>query len=45
VPNPALRDDETSALRAAIKAFSDVSGFISSISLVGDGLLLVAKGE
>jgi predicted O-methyltransferase YrrM len=45
VPNPALRDDETSALRAAIRAFSDVSGFISSISLIGDGLLLVAKGE
>jgi predicted O-methyltransferase YrrM len=45
VPNPALRDDETSALRATIKAFSNVTGFISSISMVGDGLLLIAKGE
>jgi predicted O-methyltransferase YrrM len=45
VPNPALRDDETAALRATIRAFVDVSGFTSSISLVGDGLLLVAKGE
>ncbi len=45
VPNPALRDDETAALRATIRAFSEVSGFVSSISLVGDGLLMVAKGE
>ncbi|MEN9954214.1 MAG: hypothetical protein RL028_816 [Actinomycetota bacterium] len=45
VPNPALRDDETAALRATIKAFSNVGGFISSISMVGDGLLLIAKGE
>lgn len=45
VSNPALRDDETSALRAAIRAFSDVEGFVSSISMAGDGLLLVAKSE
>jgi predicted O-methyltransferase YrrM len=45
VPNPALRDDETAAIRAATRAFADVDGFIASISLVGDGLLLVAKGE
>lgn len=45
VPNPALRDDETAALRAATRAFSNVDGFISSISLIGDGLLMVAKGE
>jgi len=45
VPNPALRDDETAAIRAATRAFTDVDGFISSISLVGDGLLLVAKSE
>jgi len=45
VPNPTLRDDETSALRATIKTFSNVNGFISSISMVGDGLLLIAKGE
>ena len=45
VPNPALRDDETAALRATIKTFSNVTGFISSISMVGDGLLLIAKSE
>ncbi len=45
VPNPALRDDETAAIRAATRAFTDVDGFLSSISLVGDGLLLVAKSE
>jgi len=45
VPNPTLRDDETAAIRAATRAFTDVDGFISSISLVGDGLLLVAKSE
>jgi predicted O-methyltransferase YrrM len=45
VPNPTLRDDETSALRATIKSFSNVTGFFSSISMVGDGLLLIAKAE
>lgn len=45
VPNPALRDEETAALRSAIRAFSNVDGFISSISMVGDGLLVIAKGE
>jgi predicted O-methyltransferase YrrM len=45
VPNPALRDDETAALRSTMKAFSNVGGFISSVSMVGDGLLLIAKGE
>lgn len=45
VPNPALRDEETAALRSAIRAFSNVDGFISSISIVGDGLLVIAKGE
>ena len=45
VPNPALRDDETAALRATIRAFSEVDGFKSTVSMVGDGLLLVAKGE
>jgi predicted O-methyltransferase YrrM len=43
IPNPALRDDETSALRAAIKNFGDGDGFISSLSMVGDGLLVVVK--
>ena len=45
VPNPALRDEETAALRSAIRAFSNVDGFISSISMVGDGLLVIAKSE
>jgi predicted O-methyltransferase YrrM len=45
VPNPALRDEETAALRSTIRTFSNVDGFISSISMVGDGLLVIAKGE
>jgi predicted O-methyltransferase YrrM len=45
VPNPALRDDETDALRQAIRNFGDGDGFISSISMVGDGLLLVVKTD
>lgn len=45
VPNPALRDEETAAHRSTMKAFSNVDGFISSISMVGDGLLVIAKGE
>lgn len=43
VPNPALRDDETAVLRQAIRSFGDGDGFIASLSMVGDGLLLVAK--
>jgi predicted O-methyltransferase YrrM len=43
VPNPALRDDETTALRSVIKSFANQEEMISSISMVGDGLLLVAK--
>lgn len=43
VPNPTLRDEETSSLRAVIRNFGDGDGFIASISMVGDGLLLVAK--
>ena len=45
VPNPALRDDETAAYRQAIKNFGDGDGFISSLSMVGDGLLLVVKTD
>lgn len=45
VPNPALRDDETDALRQAIRNFGDGDGFISSLSMVGDGLLLVVKTD
>jgi predicted O-methyltransferase YrrM len=43
VPNPALRDDETAAFRQAIRNFDDSDGFIASLSMVGDGLLLVVK--
>lgn len=45
VPNPALRDDETASLRQAIKRFEDSDGFIASLSMVGDGLLLVVKTD
>ena len=43
VPNPALREDETVALRSAINGFSDAEDFIASISLVGDGLFVAVK--
>ena len=45
VPNPTLRDDETASLRSALRGFSDQDGLIASLSLVGDGLLLVAKSR
>lgn len=45
VPNPALRDDESSALRQAIRNFGAGDGFVATISLVGDGLLIVAKTD
>ncbi len=43
VPNPTLREDETSAIRTAVQNFSDNEDFLASISLVGDGLLIVVK--
>lgn len=43
VPNPTLREDETSAIRSAVQNFSDNEDFLASISLVGDGLLIVVK--
>lgn len=43
VPNPALRDDETSSLRNALRLFADTQDFLASISMVGDGLLMVVK--
>lgn len=45
VPNPALRDDETAALRQAIRNFGAGDGFAATISLVGDGLLIVVKTD
>lgn len=43
VPNPALREDETDALRKAIGLFSTDENYLTTMSLVGDGLLVVAK--
>jgi predicted O-methyltransferase YrrM len=43
VPNPALRDDQTSAMRSVLKNFADNDDFIASVQLVGDGLLVVLK--
>jgi predicted O-methyltransferase YrrM len=43
VPNPALREDETSSLRSVIRNFAERDDFISSISMVGDGLLVAVK--
>lgn len=43
VPNPTLRDDETSAIRSAVQNFADNEDFIASMSMVGDGLLIVVK--
>ena len=43
VPNPTLRDDETSALRSALRNFADSEGFIASVSMAGDGLLVVTR--
>jgi predicted O-methyltransferase YrrM len=45
VPNPTLRDDETVSLRSALRGFADQDGLVASLSLVGDGLLLVAKSR
>jgi predicted O-methyltransferase YrrM len=43
VPNPTLRDDETSSLRAVMRNFLELEDYVSTVSMVGDGLLLVAK--
>ena len=43
VPNPALRDDETSAMRSVLRAFESSEDFTSAVSMVGDGLLVVYK--
>jgi predicted O-methyltransferase YrrM len=43
VPNPTLRDDETSALRTMLRNFEDSEGFIASVSMVGDGLAVITK--
>ena len=43
VPNPALRDDDTSAMRAVVRFFEESEEFISSISMLGDGLLVAVR--
>jgi predicted O-methyltransferase YrrM len=43
VPNPALRDDQTSGMRSVLRAFETSEDFTSTISMVGDGLLVVYK--
>jgi len=45
VPNPALRDDDTSSLRNVIRNLGDREDFISSLSMVGDGLLVAVKAS
>lgn len=43
VPNPTLRDDETVAMRNVLKAFDGSEDFLATISMTGDGLLMVVK--
>jgi hypothetical protein len=43
IPNPALRDDETSGMRSVLRSFESSDDFTSTISMVGDGLLVVYK--
>jgi len=43
VPNPALREDETDAIRKVINHFASDEGYLTTMSMVGDGLLVVAK--
>jgi predicted O-methyltransferase YrrM len=43
VPNPTLRDEETSSIRSAMQSLADSEDFIVSVSLVGDGLLIANK--
>lgn len=43
VANPTLRDDETVAMRSISSVLADQERFVSSLSLVGDGLLIAVK--
>jgi len=43
VPNPALRDEETSAVRDAVIQFENSEEFVSTISMLGDGLLIAVR--
>lgn len=43
VPDPAMRDDATVTYRDALRFFSQNENFATSISAVGDGLLMASK--
>ncbi|MEN9992451.1 MAG: hypothetical protein RLY83_21 [Actinomycetota bacterium] len=43
VPDPAMRDDATVTYRDALRFFTQNENFITSLSTVGDGLLLASK--
>lgn len=43
VPNPVLRDEETSAMRAVGRLLLNNDEFFGTVSLVGDGLILASK--
>ena len=43
VPDPAMRDDATSIYRDVLRFFSSQADFVSTLSPVGDGLLMASK--
>ncbi len=43
VPDPAIRDEATANFRSAVRSFRDSDSFLSTLSMVGDGLLLASK--
>lgn len=43
VPDPAMRDDATVTYRDALRFFTQNENFITSLSTVGDGLLMASK--
>ena len=43
VPDPAMRDEATSAYRDVLRYFANNDDFVTTLSAVGDGLLLASK--
>ena len=43
VPDPAMRDDNTSVYRDVLRRFSESSDFVVSLLPIGDGLLLASR--
>lgn len=43
VPDPAMRDDATAVYRDVLRYFKENSDYLTSVSTVGDGLLLASK--